>query len=186
MYYFRSHRGFSLIEILIVVAIIAILGSIVISSLSTAREQARNRAVMAQMLEYQKALEFFFVQSGYYPATNSARTARYCMGDNPPSGGRCIGTITSTYDTDDSEINRALREEMSLLPRFSQPRGGFNYSSPAYSGCAGEGMSNTSCTEEDYSFWYLLEGTNKECGGRATVANNSVSGEYTLCRLSSK
>jgi len=162
-----------------VIAIIGVLAAIVLAALSESRQKARNIAVIAQMEEYQKAIELFYAENGYYPKTTSNRTAKFCMGDNPV--GNCMGnSVTSGYQNDDSLINQALRNYMSALPRFSQSRGSYNYSSPAYSGCKG----NTPCTDQEYSFWFLLEGTGQDCQ-RAVVDTANLSDEYTLCRLTS-
>lgn len=176
-----THNGFTLIELLVVIAIIGILAAIVMVALGDSRAKARNAAVLTQMDEYQKALELYYAQTGAYPATTLSRTARYCMGDNPAAS--CMGSITSSSADDNSAINVALRTHMSSLPRFAQPSGGLDYSSPAYSGCTGTGMGNDlPCDIGDYSFWFVLEGTNSSCG-RAQVADSSLSGVYTLCRL---
>lgn len=179
----KVSAGFTLIELLIVIAIIGILSAIVLVALDESRENARNAQVISQMKEYQKSLELFYSSNGYYPGTTADRQAKFCFGDEPV--GNCMGSITSAAASEDFPISVALRAHMSALPRIEQPSGGLNYSSPAYSGCSGVGMANTSCTERDYSFWFLLEGTNEDCEG-AIVANPSLSGEYTLCRISSK
>lgn len=179
----RAERGFTLIELLIVVAIIGVLSAIVLAALGESRERSRNAAVISQMKEYQKAIELFYSNSGYYPRTNVGRDSRFCIGDVTDD---CMGSFTSDASSPELPINVALGNHIGSLPRIKQPQGGLNYSSPAYSGCAGTGMPLTSdsCTEQDYSFWFLLEGTNEDCAG-AHVANTSLSGEYTLCRLSS-
>ncbi len=177
----NNNRGFTLLELLVVIAIIGILTAIFIISQQGARERARDSSIVSQMSEYQKALELYFSDVGAYPSTNSARTARFCIGDNPP--GRCLGaglTPNISY-SNTSAINTALRNYMRDLPRES-PKGSRNYSSPAYSGCTGDLMTNTSCTAGDYSFWFILEGTDEDCG-RADVADPTFDEEYTLCRL---
>lgn len=181
-------RGFTLLELLIVIAIIGILSTVVLAALDDSRRNSRNEAVISQMNEYQKALELNYSDTGQYPRTNVAGTARYCIGDDLSPGEQCMGSVTNAagYSAANSAAaENAFRAYMSTLQRFDQPRGAYTYSSPAYSGCAGVGMANTSCTTGDYSIWFLLEGTNEDCGGRSSVANATLVGEYTLCRLSS-
>lgn len=173
-------------ELLIVITIIGILISVAIMSQSEARKNARNTNVINQMNEYAKALELYHTDAGSYPGTNANRSARYCIGDNPV--GSCLGGITTATANDNSAANVALRNYLTSLPRFQQPSGALSYSSPAYSGCTDTNPAvlysavTSSCSVNDYSFWFVLEGTNEECG-RADVANSSLGGEYTLCRL---
>ena len=55
----RTPKGFTLIEVLVVVAIIALLISILLPSLSRAREQARKVACMANMRTLSQANLFY-------------------------------------------------------------------------------------------------------------------------------
>jgi prepilin-type N-terminal cleavage/methylation domain-containing protein len=187
------NRGFTLIELLVVIAILGLLAGIALVYLNDTRTSGQNAAVLAQMYEYQKALELHYANqppgAAFYPPVSmnaNRRGRRLCIGDGLVVDENCMGS-SWTWDHDPSntqyqEIDAALREHMSSLPRFDQPQPGFPFSSPAYSGCTGTGVSNDSCTANDYSIWFLLEGTNQDCG-RAATANASLSDEYTFCRL---
>jgi len=59
--------GFTLIEMLIVVAIIGILASIVVVGLNTSRKQARDTRRLADLRGIQTALELYYNKNGYYP-----------------------------------------------------------------------------------------------------------------------
>jgi len=188
-----DNRGFTLLELIIVITIIGLIASIMVVSINESRRKARNEAVVSQMYEYQKAIELNYSDTGVYPHPNGGQTRErvLCIGDGLFVGDDCLGSLSRSYNVADSSvIEGALKNYLSLLPRFAQPSGILDYSSPAYSGCTSDGTpphanSNTSCTENDYSIWYLLEGTDEDCGGRADVANNNLSGVYTLCRLQS-
>lgn len=65
-------KGFSLIELLIVIAIMAILGSLALGAFSTARKQGRDTTRKADLSQYKVALEQYYTSNGSYPTTGGA------------------------------------------------------------------------------------------------------------------
>ncbi|MEX0933701.1 MAG: type II secretion system protein [Candidatus Paceibacterota bacterium] len=63
----QTQKGFTLIELLVVIAIIGILSSVVLASLNTAREKARDARRIADIKQIQVALEFYFDENNTYP-----------------------------------------------------------------------------------------------------------------------
>jgi prepilin-type N-terminal cleavage/methylation domain-containing protein len=62
-----SQRGFSLIELIIVIAIIVLLASIVIQSVYGAQFKAHDVRRVSEMQSIQKALELYYIAHGVYP-----------------------------------------------------------------------------------------------------------------------
>ncbi len=62
-------QGFTLIELLVVIAIIGVLSSIVLASLNTAREKARDAKRVADFKTIDLALELYFDKYGRYPTS---------------------------------------------------------------------------------------------------------------------
>ena len=62
----KTHRGFTLLELLVVIAIIGILASVIMVSLGSAREKARDARRVQNLAELQKAMELYFDDSGSY------------------------------------------------------------------------------------------------------------------------
>lgn len=73
-----SKKGFTLIEILIVVAIIAILASSVLVGFGPAQRQGRDARRISDLRQVQNALELYYSKCGYYPGPVQAGTS--CSG----------------------------------------------------------------------------------------------------------
>ena len=63
----KNTRGFTLIELLVVIAIIGILSSVVLASLNSARQKARDARRVADIKQVQLALELYFDANRNYP-----------------------------------------------------------------------------------------------------------------------
>jgi prepilin-type N-terminal cleavage/methylation domain-containing protein len=62
-----ERRGFTLLEVMVTISIIAILASIIYMSFGEARENARNKALTVELKEVQLALETYRAQTGSFP-----------------------------------------------------------------------------------------------------------------------
>ncbi len=67
-----KRSGFTLIEILIVVAIIAILASVVLVGLGPTQQSGRDARRLSDIREVQNGLELFFNKCGFYPGGGAA------------------------------------------------------------------------------------------------------------------
>lgn len=66
---FNNPRGFTLIELLITISIIAILATIGITTYSSVMKQGRDSKRQSDLKSIQSALEQYFADQLYYPAT---------------------------------------------------------------------------------------------------------------------
>lgn len=62
-------RGFTLIELLVVISIIGMLSSVVLSSLNTGRQKARQAVRLQDLRNIHTALQSYYAQNGVYPGS---------------------------------------------------------------------------------------------------------------------
>jgi type IV pilus assembly protein PilA len=65
----KGHRGFTLIELMIVIAIIGILAAIAIPQFAAYREKSFNTAATSDLRNIRTSLEAFYADNQGYPTT---------------------------------------------------------------------------------------------------------------------
>jgi len=75
----KHSRGFTIVELLIVIVVIGILAAITIVAYNGIQTRARNAQVIAGVNVYKKAIELYNVDNGSYPLTTG------CLGAGYPS-----------------------------------------------------------------------------------------------------
>lgn len=90
----KSRSGFTIVELLIVIVVIAILAAITIVAYNGVQTRARDSARTSDVRAIQKALELYKAEHGRYPA-------RVAIGSNTPTGftGRYGTSYSYSVDT---------------------------------------------------------------------------------------
>jgi len=71
----QNQRGFTLIEIMVVVVILGILAAIVVPRLLDEPEKARRTSAATQIRSFEEALGIFKLENGFYPTTEQGLQA---------------------------------------------------------------------------------------------------------------
>ncbi|MEK7636643.1 MAG: prepilin-type N-terminal cleavage/methylation domain-containing protein [Patescibacteria group bacterium] len=69
---FKKSGGFTLVELLVVIAVIGLLSSVVLASLTASRRKSRDARRVSDMRQVQIAFEFYFDVTRAYPANGYA------------------------------------------------------------------------------------------------------------------
>jgi type II secretion system protein G len=90
----RRRKGFTLIEVLIVIVVIAILAAIVVPRLLGAGREARETSLRAHLQEIRNAIGLFQAQCGDYPA----QLADIMATSAPATGGNGVEINTADFN----------------------------------------------------------------------------------------
>ncbi len=66
-----NKKGFTLVELMVVVAVIAILATALLVGLGGARKRARDARRVSDVRQVQNVLELYYAKTGHYPDANS-------------------------------------------------------------------------------------------------------------------
>jgi prepilin-type N-terminal cleavage/methylation domain-containing protein len=189
--------GFTLIEILVVVSIIALLASIVLTSLEQARVKARNAVTTAQINQYRNAFALYFSDHDSYPWTVDVANGvclgtgysggcgwlegggfppGYCDPIPPPSG--CSGG--GWPKSEDSALSLLLKPYISSVPVSAKPIV-FQYAGPAFPWVGALYSCSSSFPCQTPAIWWPLEKTNNCLIPGAQKQYEG--GNLTLCSL---
>lgn len=122
----ERQKGFTIVELLVVIVVISILASVVTVAYSGIQKQAREASFLATFDAYEKGLRIYKEIHGTFPSTGYVGGVQrvVCLGENYPATsdfpeGSCrsadFGESEDTYIVDPA-INSSLKSVMSTLP----------------------------------------------------------------------
>lgn len=158
-----TSEGFTLVELLVVIAIISLLSSVVIASLRSAREKARDARRLSDIHQLTLAFNLYVDSNGDFPAEGGVT---HCIG--VPAGQTCWGD--RVMPGSDSLIT-ALTPYISVLPTDPLPDRGWG---DRY--LYNDGFVNDNCTASTIYGRFILwrtektSGTDRDCLGKGIFA----------------
>jgi len=163
----NNKRGFTLIELLVVVSIIGLLASIVLASLSDAKNKAVNTAINNMVYQYKLALELYSANNnGAYPLTNDG--VFYCLGTYSDDCGLSTGPGTVN-----PSLNTALSTYINNFPPVSPSPFVYGSSGDTVLGATYRCLASSPCSRALIIWW--LKGVDQKCLFDAVSANAPAS-----------
>lgn len=68
-----SNRGFTIVELLIVIVVIGILAALTLNAFSGMRERANYSAMQSDLSQINKAIQLYYIDNDKYPSTGTTR-----------------------------------------------------------------------------------------------------------------
>lgn len=175
----HERRGFTIVELLIVIVVIAIIAAISIVAYNGIQTRAENTKTIQGVTSYVKAIHSYAATYGNYPVevnypcfgsigTTCARVSGDGSGCLPESGGDGGAAAQTTFDT---EIKKVLTKVPVVSSQTMNCNGSF------YAGAYYRPSTGSTATVV-----YFLKG-NESCGGVGGIASftKTQRGEMTRC-----
>jgi len=161
-------QGFTLIELLVVIAIIGLLSAIVMATLNSARDKAKNSSKNQLVVQYMNAAELYRDKHGGYPDPGTGFDDYYCL---QPSAGSCY--YNKVYN---ATLSNAFVEFIPGPPANNTSiifAGNRDYKGITYKCTLRTGV----C--EKYEFKWLIIGNTDSCG--KGDKEGTLIGENSVC-----
>lgn len=117
----RNKPGFTIVELLIVIVVIAILAAISIVAYNGIQQRARNSQTATLVNAYIKGLTQYAITNGSYPSLSNS--PYICLGENNP-GDLCwrrLGSVgAADAHAENAAFNTELKKTMSVMPNVNE------------------------------------------------------------------
>lgn len=152
----KNVSGFTIIELLIVIVIIAILAAITLVAYNNVQERALNDQIVAAAKTYKQTFSLYVIQNGRLPPSNNAN---FCLGHSVTTCTNTAGQVNWTRDT--TTLEPALMTIATPLPAPNFPADTYSTSDPNMGYIPYRGGTNSPTLDDVNSAFliYILSGT---------------------------
>lgn len=173
------HRGFTIVELLIVIVVIGVLAAITVVAFGTTQQRANNTQTIAAMKEYVKAFNLYAHDNGGYPQQTGCLGEGYpapnnwCLSQN--GAGACFGMGSASSQTVNTALKPYMNNRVPSVSKQAIPCGGTTYMGAYASYDAGN---------SSMRMWMVLSG-DQACpilSGNSGTPIKTYTADATLCR----
>lgn len=173
-------NGFTIVELLIVIVVIAILAAVSIVAYNGIQQRARNSQTITTAQQWKKLIMLYVTQNGGYGAIRNS--AHYCLGTGNPTDWDANPDEDCVKTTGIKHMNAALNAQLATIGTLPKATPMITTGGMSYSGVSlrqVDILDPTGANIADYpTLWYYLEGTNQDCVLRPVV--KAISGGITI------
>ena len=187
----KKSPGFTIVELLIVIIVIAILATLIITAYNGVQAKARNTQRIAAAKDWQKIITEYVVDYGEYPTNIMGAAATYCLGDGYPtdwdtnSNGDCYATTAVKHGN--STWDAQLKLISPNLPEFNKTPVQYGDGTLRLGIEIRTDSSGVDGVPNYPMLVYYLEGANQDCGLQPIIdsSRSSTSGAINTSGTSS-
>lgn len=119
----KPKSGFTIVELLIVIVVVAILAAISIVAYNGIQERAYNTKIVAMVRSYAQSIELYRTEQGHYPSTsledNDEQVALVCLGEGYDDQFCGVASAWSFPTHEDETFNAKLDRYMPGRPQVN-------------------------------------------------------------------
>lgn len=154
----KSQKGFTLVELLVVISIIGLLASVVLTSLNSARSKARDAKRIAEKRQVILALNSYYSSNGTWPISAATAEGWSCLA---PTGETCFGGYAGL-----DALVSAINPYLPVLPKNDATSGTLAYNRMLYTKNHSYTVGTTIPVIGSYLIWVQEIGmTSAKCPG---------------------